>query len=227
MFNICKSKKVVDNVFNITKASVGPRDGERDARELAIVDELTGIVDELAMVDELASVFHKEWLSLIRDKYERDGRPRDEKRWRPVKVDVKVKAKVKVKDTHASIVKVKDTRESINGNVNINVEWSQLHPEYKKENLDAAYSAIKAYLNHPSIDDINKAASELHDDWMARNPKATHNEHLHYNYFLLDDHEQDKDRMQILKARDQVDALVKKLAGKKEEIHERLKKALV
>ena len=198
MFNICKSKKVLDNVFNITKASVGPRDGERDT-----------LVTEI--VDELASVFHNEWLSLIRDKYERDGRPRDEKRWRPVKAKVKVE----------------DTRESINGNVNINVEWSQLHPEYKKENLDAAYSAIKAYLNHPSIDDINKAASELHDDWMARNPKATHNEHLHYNYFLLDDHEQDKDRMQILKARDQVDALVKKIAGKKEEIHERLKKALV
>lgn len=199
MFSFCKRSR-------IQSVDVVPIEREVAPNEVKLLfsESIERLLDDagkelIRVADGLGSILHGEWLAATRDKYEKDGRSRLEVRLRP----------------------------TVDGFKNLNVEWESLHADHKKENINAAFSAIDAFLNFPSDEGIHSAASMVHDEWMLRNPKATHNENLHYNYFILDDSEQEKDRVQVLRARDHI----KKLIGttdpiRSDNIHRVLKIAL-
>lgn len=92
-------------------------------------------------------------------------------------------------------------------NVNINVPWSILHEEYKRDNLLAAKAAVVAYLNHPKS--FEMAAYEVHECWMKRTKKESYNENLFVGYYSLVEEEKEKDRAHIIRVRDCVAVLIK------------------
>ena len=73
----------------------------------------------------------------------------------------------------------------------INQPFETIHPDWQKENIDAAVSALKAIDLYPN--DRRKAADVIHEDWMVRNPKADWNSHLHVPFEDLPENEQAKD----------------------------------
>ena len=113
--------------------------------------------------------------------------------------------------------------------VNINVRYDRLHPEWKHENLLAAWEATVAVnmyplllvpdAIHPVIHPVDTfpepdrkryealvksqfelAAAYLHDKWMERNPMTIDNAHQHIRYYDLDDSDKQNDRNQIMLA---------------------------
>lgn len=163
--------------FNCCKKSVATSSTQTRGSACDPEVQASSILLAREEVDLFAKSLHDDWLDGIRAKYEKEGKARSTERERPL---------------------------SNGQTTNINVEWSDLHPEYKKENLEAAYSAFRAYFAHPKDNEINVAARMVHDAWMIRNPKKKHNEHLHFNFYILDHEEQEKDRCHVYRARDRV-----------------------
>ena len=84
----------------------------------------------------------------------------------------------------------------------INVPFEQLHEDWQKENLLAGNAAIEAFasldISVDYMDQIEEAASYVHDRWMERNPKQDWNTSQHVPYSKLPENEKEKDRAQII-----------------------------
>ena len=74
----------------------------------------------------------------------------------------------------------------------INQPFNKIHPDWKKENLDAGNAALEAVKKHG--DDTESAAEHVHNEWMKRNPKAEWNAAQHVPYSKLPEEEKQKDR---------------------------------
>ena len=79
----------------------------------------------------------------------------------------------------------------------INVPFVQLHFDWQKENLLAGVAAKAAVDQFPDDNDLEKAASFIHEEWMKRNPKESWNAHQHVPYAELPEPEKEKDRVQV------------------------------
>lgn len=76
----------------------------------------------------------------------------------------------------------------------INVPFNKLHPDWKKENLNAGHAALEAVKKYPN--DIEGSAEHIHNKWMERNPKESWNASQHVPYSELPEDEKEKDRVQ-------------------------------
>lgn len=77
----------------------------------------------------------------------------------------------------------------------INQPFKELHADWKKENLRAAYAAKRACQTHPMNNDA--AAEFCHIEWMKRNPKESWNAAQHVPYAELSAEEKQKDMDQV------------------------------
>ena len=75
----------------------------------------------------------------------------------------------------------------------INVPFSELHPDWQRENLAAGNAAEHAVKKFPN--DIEQAAEYIHIEWMKRNPKGDWNAAQHVSYGALPEEEKEKDRV--------------------------------
>ena len=80
---------------------------------------------------------------------------------------------------------------------NINVEFDQLAKEWKDQNIAAAEVALVAARKFPDQKDLEKAAEQVHIEWMSRNEKTPANQELFTNYSALPDWEKEKDRLHV------------------------------
>ena len=94
---------------------------------------------------------------------------------------------------NGNVPRVKKNSDGTEGD--INVPFHKLHPDWKKENLAAGHAALAAVKKHPN--NIEKAASHVHNEWMKRNPKADYNAAQHKPYHELPEHEKEKDRVHV------------------------------
>jgi len=87
-------------------------------------------------------------------------------------------------------------KENSDGTSNdINVPFEQLHPDWQKENLEAGKAALMSVQKFPN--DLEKASSYVHDEWMKRNPKSDYNANQHVPYSNLPESEKEKDREHV------------------------------
>jgi transposase-like protein len=76
--------------------------------------------------------------------------------------------------------------------VNINVPFEQLTPDWQEENLLAAYAAYGA-IQYYGKDSEKLIVNFIHDEWMKRNPKQDWNAHQHVRYEELSEDDKQKD----------------------------------
>ena len=77
--------------------------------------------------------------------------------------------------------------------VDINVPFAQLDPDWRKENEAAAKAALQAVRQFPN--DEEAAANYIHEEWMKRNPRGDWNAAQHVAYDALPEEEKEKDRV--------------------------------
>ena len=82
----------------------------------------------------------------------------------------------------------------------INKPFGEIHPDHQKHNLQAGEAAFNAVLKHK--DDLEAGANEIHQKWMARNPKVPYNEQQHVPYENLPEEEKEMDRAQYQTIKD-------------------------
>lgn len=96
------------------------------------------------------------------------------------------------------------------GEIDITQHYSKLTPKWQAENKAAAQTAInlvqnamqqganlQALMAGPQLEQL---ASEVHEAWMSRNPKADYNAAQHVPYAALPEPEKQKDRDHVLMA---------------------------
>jgi hypothetical protein len=91
-----------------------------------------------------------------------------------------------------SVPRIKLNSDGTEGDINL--PFSEIHPDWQKENLSAGEAAWVAYNLYPLDEELG--SEYIHNEWMKRNPKKEYNEHLHCDYKFLPEDEKEKDRVQ-------------------------------
>lgn len=149
---------------------------------------------ESQLINQFASAAHEAW----------------RKGFDPVYAETGVPSKQRVK------------KNSDGTEADINVSFDQLHPDWKKENLEAGKAALVATSyelhtnarknpNNSNVSYIDIAAEHIHNEWMKRNPKAEWNAAQHVPYADLPESEKEKDRVQAREMTGLVETMKKSL----------------
>lgn len=100
--------------------------------------------------------------------------------------------------------------------LDINKPFKDLHFDWQRENLLAAFAAKQACLLNPRDDEA--AADYIHKEWMKRNPKTDTNAAQHVPFASLSDADKEKDRKHVLIMREAMKSMPDTFRDEKPEI---------